>query len=518
MKRINKTYQLRLGSILSYLQIFVGIAVNLLFTPLMIRSLGQNEYGLYNTIASTISVISLLNLGFSSGYIKFFAVYKKNNETEKIAKLNGMFLIIFSVLGLIAFACGIFLVFNLRLVFNTGLTNSEYSIARVLMLLLSVNLAISFPMTVFTCIISANERFVFLKTIGIIKTVLGPMISIPLLLLGLGSIPMVLVTVSVSVLTDTLYIYYVIRKLHNKFVFRRFEKRVVRDLFVFTFFIAVNLIVDQINWNIDNILLARFKGTTATAIYSVGYALFTYYQLFSMSISGVFTPKIHDIIVQNKEDKHALSGEISDLFIKVGRIQFAVLGLLLTGIVFFGKDFIQKIWAGEEYLESYYVIVILASSATIALIQNTGIEVQRALNKHKFRSVIYLIMASLNLILSIFLCQRFGPVGSTIGTAISLLLANGLIMNIYYQKKCFINIKLFWKNILSMSKFLIIPIIFGIIYFNLFSFSIRSFVVGIIAYSIIYVASYILFGMNNYEKNLYLSIIKAVKKGDYENK
>ena len=62
------------------------------------------------------------------------------------------------------------------------------------MLLLTVNLAISFPMGVFGSIISANEKFIFFKTLGIIKNVLNPMLALPLLLLGFRSIALVMVT------------------------------------------------------------------------------------------------------------------------------------------------------------------------------------------------------------------------------------------------------------------------------------------------------------------------------------
>ena len=41
-------------------------------------------------------------------------------------------------------------------------------------------------------------------------------------------------------------------------------------------------------------------------------------------------------------------------------------------------------------------------------------------------------MAIINVGLTIVLCQRYGSVGAAVGTAISLVLANGITMNIYY--------------------------------------------------------------------------------------
>ena len=148
--------QIKIGSILSYLQMAINVIIQLVYTPIMIRLLGQNEYGLYNTVASTISMLSILSLGFNSGYIRYYAIYKKNNDKESICKLNGLFLIIFLIIGFIGFLCGLFLSFHLDLVFDQGLTAEEYAKARIMMLLLTVNLAFSFPMSVFQNIISAH--------------------------------------------------------------------------------------------------------------------------------------------------------------------------------------------------------------------------------------------------------------------------------------------------------------------------------------------------------------------------
>ena len=53
---MNNSRQIKIGAILSYTQMGLGIVVNLLYIPLMIRILGQAEYGLYSVVSSTISI------------------------------------------------------------------------------------------------------------------------------------------------------------------------------------------------------------------------------------------------------------------------------------------------------------------------------------------------------------------------------------------------------------------------------------------------------------------------------
>lgn len=502
--------QIKWGSVLSYLQMALNVLVNLLFTPIMIRLLGSSEYGLYNTVVSTISMLSILSLGFNSGYIRYYSKYKAENDQESINKLNGLFLMIFLVIGFVALLCGGFLSFNLDIVFDKGLTEKEYEIARVLMMLLTFNLAVSFPTSVFRSIISSQERYIFLKVAAMLKTVCGPMVSIPLLLIGFRSVAMVLVLVVFYLIDDFLHIYYAFKKLKIKISFGKLETGLFKSLFLYTIFIAINMVVDQVNWNVGKIILGRYKGTTAVSIYAVAYTISTSYNMFSTSVSGVFTPRIHNLISTAKNTLQ-IKERITSLFVRVGRIQFLILTLVSSGIVFYGKQFITQFWAGKEYAQSYYVLLLLIIPATIPLMQNIGIEIQRAQNKHQFRSIVYLIMAAINLSISVIMSQRYGAVGAAMGTAVSLLVANGVIINIYYHKKCNVDILLFWKNILGMLKGLILPIMFGIA--SLYIFNTRTllgFAASALCYTVVYSASMWFFVMNESEKMLITVPLKKV--------
>lgn len=493
--------QIKLGSVLSYVQMALNVVVGLVYTPLMIRLLGQSEYGLYNTVASTISMLAILNLGFSSGYIKFFSKYRAQNDKDSIYRLNGLFLGIFTIIGIIAFICGCFLSNHLDIVFDTGLTEAELEKARILMLLLTINLAVSFPMSVFSNIITAHEQFIYLKLLGMLKTIATPLLTIPLLLLGKGSIAVVVVTLVVAAAVDAVNIFYVLNILHNRFVFRNIERGVFLELFAYTSFIALNIIIDQINWNVDKFLLGRYRGTVAVAVYSVGATLQTYYQMFSTALTGIFTPRIHRII-NSERNIQQRNAEITGLFIRIGRIQYIILGLICLEMIFFGKEFIRY-WAGEGYEESYTVALLLIIPVTIPLIQNIGIEVQRALNKHRFRSIAYAVMAVINLLLSIQLCKLYGAPGSAIGTAISLILANGIIMNIYYKKECGIDIILFWKNILRLSCGFIVPVLFAICFKIVLPMNkVLSVVIGIVTFACVYFLSMWKFGANEAERTI----------------
>lgn len=499
--------QRKAGVILSYAGQFAKILISVIYTPIMLRLLGQSEYGLYQLVYSVVSYLSLLSLGFSSAYIRFYSRYKVHNDEDGVARLNGMFLLIFVILSIVCILCGFVMLGNIREIFGSGLTDSEYSTAKILMALLIINLAITFPNSVFTCSITAHEKFLFQKFLILLQNICNPLLSLPLLIMGYGSIGMVSVTTLLTLLVLVMNIYYCFHNLHIRFCFKEFQIRLLKEMWLFTFFIFINQIIDQINWSVDKFLLGRFAGTTAVAVYGVGGQINSMYIEFSSSVSNVFVPKVNRIVAESNDDR-----ELTKLFTKVGRIQFIILGLILSGFIFFGFPFV-KIWAGSDYADSYVIALLLIAPVTVPLIQNLGIEIQRAKNMHKARAVVYLFIALANIAISIPLIKFMGPVGAALGTAISLLAGNIVFMNWYYHARIGMNMFYFWKEITKLSKGLVIPCIIGFIimkYVNIIG--IVKLGMFVIIYVVVYLFSMYFFGMNSTEKNLVLGPFKKIFK------
>ena len=90
--------------------------------------------------------------------MRFFSRYKAKGQEDEISRLNGMFLAVFLVIAAIAVACGAVMTINIEAIFKNGLTADEYDTARILMMLMVFNLALTFPNSVLTCITSAHLK------------------------------------------------------------------------------------------------------------------------------------------------------------------------------------------------------------------------------------------------------------------------------------------------------------------------------------------------------------------------
>lgn len=62
--------QLKAGVVLNYVSIVLNMVIGLIYTPFMLRKLGQSEYGLYSLAASIIAYLTVLDLGFGNAIVR----------------------------------------------------------------------------------------------------------------------------------------------------------------------------------------------------------------------------------------------------------------------------------------------------------------------------------------------------------------------------------------------------------------------------------------------------------------
>ena len=290
--------QKKAGVLLSYGQTILSTLISLTYPPVMLRLLGQSEYGLYTLVNGFVSNLSLLSFGMGSAYMRYYSRAEAQDGEDGVARINGMFMTIFFAISLLCLLTGGVLVANVKNIFAAKLTAKELDTAKILMALLVVNIAASFPASVFFSYITAKERFLFQRLVGMLRTVLNPIVMLPLLLMGYGSIALVLVTLILTAISDAVSIWYCVKKLRMRITFGKFDFGLLRDMAGFSFFIFLNEIINQINWTVDTTLLGIISGTAATAIYGVGAQINQYYMALSTSISGVFTPQINRIVAR----------------------------------------------------------------------------------------------------------------------------------------------------------------------------------------------------------------------------
>ncbi len=497
--------QLKAGALLSYITLGLNNVIGLLYTPFLLRMLGQSEFGLYSLVAAVVGYLTIMDFGFGNAIIRYTARLRAQGKKEEQYSLFGMFLMLYSGIGLLAFIAGLALYFNVDKLFGATMNVVELDKARIMMLLLIFNLAITFPLSIFGSIIIAYENFVFQKMVNIVRTILNPCIMIPVLFMGYKAIGVVVIMTLLNIISLLANFWFCFAKLKIKIYFKNFEWGLLKEIAGYSFFVFLVIIVDKIYWNTGQFVLGIVAGTTVVAVYAIAIQLQMYYMSFSLAISGVFLPKVTAMVAQNKSEK-----EISDLFIRTGRIQYVIMAFICSGFILFGKSFIV-LWAGANYVDAYSISLLLMIPFTFPLIQNLGITILQARNQQMFRAVLYIVIAACSLAISIPLAKLYGGIGCAIGTSCALITGDIIALNIYYYKRIHIDIPRFWKEIFEMSipVFAVTAVGLAMNYIHLRD-TILSLSIKIVVFTFLYFPLIWWKGINSYERILFGVPLKRI--------
>lgn len=492
-----KVNQLKAGAALSYVILGLSNLVGLLYTPYMLRMMGQSEFGLYSLVGSVVAYLTILDLGFGNAIVRYTAKFRAEGKTDEQYSMFGMFIVLYSFIALLALAAGMALYFNVQAIFGSAMSADELGKAKILMLLMVFNLVFTFPFSIFGSIITAYEDFIFQKVVQIVRIVLNTLLMVLLLKFGYRAIGMVVLITIFNVVSQLINFWYCKYKIKVRFYFNKFNWGFLREVAMYSFYIFLNAIIDKIYWSTGQVVLGAFVSTAAVAVFAVGIQLENMYMNFSTAISGVFLPKVTAMTTNEKSNK-----AVSDLFIRTGRIQYIIMAFILTGFIVFGKQFVI-LWAGANYADVYTISLLFFVPLTVPLIQNLGITILQARNNVRFRALLYIVIAVLSLGLQLLVVKKYGGIGCAAAICIAIVIGHIIVMNIYYYKKQAIDIPKFWKEIGKMS---LTPLILGSGTFFLLKFihlnNILTLGAGIILFSLIYVPVFWFAAMNQSERDL----------------
>lgn len=429
--------QRRAGVILGYANIVVKNLVNLVYTPMLLSFVGQADYGVYQASNSFVFSLSLLSFGFSQAYVRFYT--QKRAHNEDVRGLNGVYLVLYSVVSVAALLLGFAFAASAE-TFFASFTPEQVSLAQAVMSVMAGSIAITLFGSVFDAYVLAHEEFRFQQSRQLLTTVATPFCAYGLLCLGFGVVGVAVAQLAVNVVLLALNAVFCLGRLRMRFGVRQFDTGLFKAIAVFSSWIFVNQVCDLVNQSVPNMLLGIFTSASAVAVFAVAIQLRSLFYSLSTTMSSVFTPKINQIVAESDDN-----AELTRLMTRVGRYQMVLFCWVYGGFVILGQFFVRA-WAGEGFADAYWLVLAMTAPLVIPLTQNTGIEIQRAKNMHKARSVAMLVGALFNVAITCVASPMIGYWAPAIGYIACIALCNGVFMNWYYQKKVGLDILFFWKR------------------------------------------------------------------------
>jgi len=443
------------GVMLSYLNIMLQAILSFIYVPLLLTYIGKSEYGLYQLIGSLIAYFSIMDFGLTAAVIRFYAKYKALDDKLATENLLALAFYGYSIIAIIIVVVGICIYTELGSIFSNSMTVSEIEEAKKLFLLLLLNGAISLLTMIFRGIINANEKFVILKGFETLQLLLQPILVIIIIQEYPYAYAVAIVQTILNIILSASRIFYCFNYLNVKIKFHHWDSDLFLDFRKLALSVFCVALVDQVFWKTNQIILGILNGTSEVAVYSLSSVIYMNYMALSLAISGVYLPHVTQLVT-NKAAKEKLS----ELFISIGRVQYYLLLLVLTGFIIFGREFIAY-WAGTGFEDAYLITLFIIVPFTIDLIQNIGLTILQAMNQYAFRAKVYIGIGILNVLLAIPGGYYWGGIGCAIATGITMFIGNGLIMNWYYKSKVGLDISRFWKEIGKVTLSLLFVFVFG---------------------------------------------------------
>lgn len=493
------------GAILSYIQVVLSVIVSVVYVPVLLRYLGQSEYGLYQVVGSFFSYVSVFESCMSTGVLRNYCNALGSKDSEDADITLSMARVIYRAMAVLMAVIGVIVFLAFRNLYASSFSALELKESSAILILLFTNMMVTLLGSVYLTILTGHEKFAFLKILAIAIQIVQPFLVILCVRKVPYAITISTVMVLLNILTVSIRYIYVSRKLKIKIVKKEKDANVIRDIVGLSATIFMGCIADQIFWKTDQVILGKLFSTAVVAVYSVGAQIYIMYMQFGTQIASVFYPKVSILYQEDNGNQ-----KVSDLFVRVGRVTFMVIMLILSGFIVFGKEFLM-IWVGNSYMEAYYVAIVVMIPFSVDLAQNLALAILQVKKQYGFRAKIYFLSAVINIVTTVILASYFGIVGAAVSTGLSMTITSGFIMNWYYLRRAELDVAKFWKESVPI---IIVPIMMVVISCwakrsdGVENVSVIRFGIEVLIYAVVYAFIMYLFVMKPEEKEQVLTLIK----------
>lgn len=432
---MKKNREMKIGMLLNYISMILEGVVIFLLNPFIIRSLGQETYGVYSLMTSFTGYISIFEFGLGTTIIRYVSKYnEEKNEKDKENFLSMIALIYLFITVIIIIFC--IILYNLiDNIFAKSLSFEQILLAKKLFVIIASSISITTIGSVFSAIISGYEKFIFSRMLILVTTVLNVILSAIVLITNPTAIFLTIITLLISIITIIANIIFVFTKLKVKIKFHKWDKIFFNEIFKFAIFIFLQTLITQIYWRLDQLIIGiqLKEAAVSLAVYAVAMKINDLILAFTTVINRYQLPTITKMVMTNDKNISEYIGKISK-FVSILYIA------IIIGFIFFGQKFIQ-IYAGNGYDEAYYIVLIVVIASSLSRINGVGSDVLKAKNSNGLYTLIVLFSAILNILFTIFLIPKYGIIGASVGTAISVIIGNTIAYYWCLRKKANIELK-----------------------------------------------------------------------------
>ncbi len=498
----------RTGIILSYINIALSTVIGLLMSSFIIQSVGQTDYGIYQTVTAFAQYLVLFEMGTGTIINRNISLCKKDGSEEgtiqkNISTLWSITVVLSCLIGAVSF------VFYCSMdgIYKASMTAAQIAFGKPLFWLTIVKLISGFFSQTLNGALIGFEHYSFPKIISIVQLLVRTALVVAFLTLSQSIYAVVIIDATLSILTVLVTLIYCKKKHPFKFSFRFFDKAIFYNAMPLAIALLMQTVINMANNNVDKFVISVTMTPDHVAIYSVAMYIFTTFSSLMTIPITMYMPQVAQHMRSGKEGV-----ALTQTMVQPNRLAVLVGGLTMFGFIAIGRPFIGIMY-GANYLQAWGICVIIMIPTLIYMTPCVMANVLDILNKRHVRSSILMGTTVVNILLTIWFVKIWGMTGAAIATAISLLIGQIIIMNTYYAKA--INIKILYlyaQSYKGIVPCLMVSCLAGWITTNLFSNDWLKCLFGGVTFLLLFIVLFLFFGANETEKKMISDKIKKARQ------
>lgn len=475
------------------------MGISLYTTRVVLKSLGEVDYGIYNLVAGMIVMLSFLNTALATSTQRFLSF---NQGVGSFTKLNKIFTNSTFLHIVIAFVVVMALELLGFFLFDGFLNIPSDRIESAKLVFHFMGLTVFFTMITvpFTGLLISHENMIWVAVVNVIEVVLKLFIAIVISFSNIDKLELYGgLMASVFVVSFFLYAFFCLRK-YPESTFRhglQIDKKILIELSGFAGWNLFGALCSIARNEGNGLILNIFYGTVINASYGIANQVNSQLLFFSRTMLRAINPQImRNEGAGNRE-------RVVKLSMVTCRVGFFLLSFFSIPVIFNMKEILQ-IWLGNvpEFTEVFCTLILLSS-----IINQLTIGIQSAIlakGELKFYHIFVGSILLLNLPVSYFVLFNFElPPYSILYFYLFVEIIATIIRIEIGMRLLEFNFIFYWDNVLS--NVLYSTIIFGLFVAVIYCFplSINLFVKLILMFLIYLIVIYS-FGIKKDEK-IYLN-------------
>lgn len=401
------------NSFYGFLSYAVPLVFTIVLTPVIIRNLGVEKYGLF-VLASTITgFFSLLRFGMGYGVAKAVSEYYGNQRPAGVGEVIGSTITILGVVGIVGFVLTSLIGFwgldflNIPLVYHPQ--------ARLVFFLSGLVFIFSGIESALANVLAGAQRLDSQAKIYLSVMSGSNAVMIILVLLGFDVASLVVVQLTASIVTLSGY-YIVSRRLLRDISLRlTFSWRYFKPFLKFNIFVYLHEAASAFLFQADKLIISIFSGPAAVSYYNIAGTVSQKIQGTGTSLTAIFFPVASAMAATERYF------ELGNIYRRVMRTIFLVAGGLAVTLATFGEPLLLH-WVGQEFVDKGLIALYILTITHFLLAVYAAVSYFIiGLGRVKYVAGCTSLFVVLNMVFLLILFPRYGIVGAAWAYMLSLL-------------------------------------------------------------------------------------------------